>query len=97
MENTIIKRRSDKELLNIFLNNTDKFQYGLCHWNQKLYVSSIINVSEFLYIEKMIDKNTHKVIRFLNILFFWNKNNISYYWKMGNIKPRIKWLKRHLK
>lgn len=83
--------RTNKELLQVFLDNQHAFSTGLCNWTDKL--SGILSWEERLKIENLIEK--HKPI--LAKLGISKDSKWNYYWKKGEIKPRIKWLKKHLK
>lgn len=81
--------RTNKKLLEIFLNNQYLFENGLCIWVMNLVHRNLITEAEFDYLNKLIDKNPSLMIK-LGI-------RTGYYWDKNNIKPRIKWLKKHLK
>lgn len=85
--------RTNKELLQVFLDNQKLFETGLCSWIDALLCVNLINNEEFKYLNDLILK--HKPILYrLRI----SKNSIyGYYWEKGKIEPRIKWLKKHLK
>lgn len=87
------QNRSIKELLQVMLDNQDSFITGLCHWVNKLYfIDGKISVWELYQLEIYIDKNKP--------MFTWysltGKSN-AYWWKRGDIEPRIKWIKKHIK
>lgn len=77
--------RKHKELLQVFLDNQDLFKIGLCSWTANLLVKSKINRKEYLYLSAIIEENEIESIYG------------SYYWEPKKIKPRIKFLKKHLK
>jgi hypothetical protein len=81
--------RTTKELLEIMLENQDYFSDGLCHWIDRLYINKIISPHEKYKLKIYIEKNKP---------FNWRTFvNSAYYWKPENIKPRIKWIKKHIK
>lgn len=80
--------RSNKELLKVFLENTECFKSGLCIWIDTLKIRGIISGYEFAYIMKLIRENKPFIAKLLGK---------AYYWKSGKINPRIKFLKKHLK
>jgi hypothetical protein len=86
--------RSIKDLLNLTLENQELFDVGLCNWFVKLLGQELISSSEFCRLYEYIDKN--RPSKFSSIEAFLHRN-ISYFWNPGNIKPRIKWLKKHIK
>ncbi len=90
--------RNFKELGEVLLENQDLFQSGLCHWIDNLKDDNKITKEERDKLKIKIDYNrpTRKII---NIIY--NPDKIkhyqnSYYWKRDEIKPRIKWIKKHL-
>lgn len=93
--------RSNKELLDIFLNNQKHFETGICKWVMNLWWLHLISSEEKLYLLNLIDNNP-PIFKFK--YYFYNPDKIikysrtpSYYWKTGFINPRIKWLKKYLK
>lgn len=93
--------RSNKELLDIFLNNQNLFKYGICQWTSVLKWKALITIEEESYLLKLVKEN-RPIFRFKN--YFYNPDKINegykpdyYYWKSGFINPRIKWLKKYLK
>jgi hypothetical protein len=78
-----------KKLLQLMLDNQDKFELGLCYWIINLYYKGKISYSESNLLSVYIIKNApflYKINPFKN----------GYYWKKGSITPRIKWLKKHI-
>lgn len=91
--------RSNKELQQILLDNIHTFDTGLCKWLSELYLNDIITTEELDYILVLFEKNRPHY-KFYHKLF--NPDKIQpkesiYWWKMGYIKPRIKFIKKHLK
>ena len=78
--------RTRKELLQLLLDNINMLQLGLCGLAWRLSNRRMISIEECLdireYIRQQRPKRTYK--------------HYDYYWKPGNIKPRIAWLKRHI-
>jgi hypothetical protein len=81
--------RRIETLLEIMLENTDKLKSGLCGLVWQLDDDKIINLEEHYkllnYIESHRPFNIRTIIR------------STFYWKQGRIKPRVKWLKKHIK
>jgi hypothetical protein len=75
--------RSNKELLQVFLDNVDLFETGLCRWIMRLKNEKIISVEEENYIDGLIEQE----MGFSFMEFMWTK---------GEIKPRLNWLKEKL-
>ena len=95
--------RSNKELLQIYLDNKHLFFDGLCGWTYKLYVKLLITDEEERYLKSIIFNNRPKIGFLQKIgLSFISKYKMlpshrNYYWTIGAIEPRIKFLKKHLK
>lgn len=86
--------RSIKELLEIMLNNQKYFTYGLCQWIQKLSQIGIITFAEREILQDFIKNNKPSIFSSWSVLF---NLKCGYFWKYGKIKPRIKWIKKHIK
>ena len=86
--------RTIKELLQLMLDNEQLFiRYGLCAWSRDLYYNNIITIQEFARLANYIGNN--RPSQFSSIGAFFHYRDV-YYWKKGDIKPRIKWLKKHI-
>jgi hypothetical protein len=79
-----------KKLLQLMLDNQDLFTSGLCNWVTNLRMKNIICENEYNIILDYINKNAPFLHR-LNIF-----KTEPFYWKEGDIAPRIKWLKKHI-
>ena len=86
--------RTNKELLQVFLDNQNLFECGLCSWTGELFSKYLITKEEKSYLYNLIDDNRPFFIKFKDKLIGYIN---CYYWKEGNIKPRIKRLKKYLK
>lgn len=93
-----MKPRPISELLQILLDNFDSiFSEGLCYTIHLAYVRSFITFEEKCELEHYIHYNRPKY-NFFSAVF----NDVlpperTYYWKKNEKKPRIKWLKEHIK
>lgn len=91
--------RSIKELLELMLDNKDLFRSGLCKWNSILYIRDIITWDEFIFLKKYIRSNRppfyDNFTIFCHTILRDHPTN-HYYWKQGEIKPRIKWIQKHI-
>ena len=76
--------RTIKKLLQLMLDNKIKFESGLCRLSANLHGRSIINENEWFLINKYINEN-----RPINY-------DLPFYWKKGDVAPRIEWLKEHI-
>lgn len=76
------------------LDNTDSFDMGLCYWAVIMCQTNIITVKEYFDLLDYINNN--RPSKFSSIEAFKYRNR-RFYWESGNIKPRIKWLQKHIK
>ena len=86
--------RSIKELLELMMDTQGIYLHGLCYWVDRLYMSVIINSQERTILIKYIENN--RPSKWSSLSAFKNRNK-AYYWKRNSIKPRIKWIKKHIK
>ena len=92
--------RSIAALLTVMLDNIDLIKNqsysprGLCSLNMSLNTKEIITYLEYDLLENFIDNNRPK---FLHKHYDITHANSCYYWKQYVKKPRIKWLKYHIK
>jgi hypothetical protein len=89
-----MKERSIKELLEFMLKNQRLFSRGLCYWCNQMYDYGLLKTQEYLKLRMYIDENRPSPFSSFNALIYFNNN---YYWRSGKIKPRIKWIKKHIK
>lgn len=85
--------RSIKELLQILLSNQQYFSLGLCHWTHKLYNNGLISDDEDNLLYAYIRKNRPSMYSSIGA---WRQRNSDWFWKQGNIEPRIKWINKHI-
>ena len=71
------------------LENEKFFTYGLCAWVNDLNMHRIINSTEWDILRKYIQDHRPW---YSSLLY-----SGDYYWTPGNIKPRIRWIKKHIK
>jgi hypothetical protein len=88
--------RTIKESLEVMLENKDLFNKGLCNWAEKLYYRNIITGSEQSKLKNYIDENRPFMLSSISTMCEIIKHT-DYYWKEGDIKPRIKWIQKHIK
>lgn len=89
--------RPIKELLEIMLQHKDQFISGLCHWASTLHRQSIISEQEYQTLDDYITNNRPDYFSWTNYI---NKHDAKYrlfFFPSGKIKPRIYWIKRHIK
>jgi hypothetical protein len=84
--------RTTKELLELMLKNRNRhLRFGLCVVASDLYNMMVITDEEYLILQKYIDENQPR-----NLYNWFGLIHTSFYWKPGDRKPRIKWLKKHI-
>jgi len=71
------------------LDNQGLFTKGLCVWAIHLRSADLISYEERELLENYIENNQPYN---LHRLLYCD----AYYWKVGSIKPRISWLKKHI-
>jgi hypothetical protein len=80
--------RTTKELLELMLLgivDNGFFRIGLCGLVDRLYYNHIIDNEEYLRLYAFVKSNPPK-----------KTYDDIWYWKPGNLKPRIVWLKKHI-
>ena len=87
--------RSTKELLEIMLQHKHLFYKGLCFWGERLELNSIITKKEGELLYEYIKCNRPDYFSWTN--FIKGYKSEGYFFPRGNIKPRIHWIKRHVK
>lgn len=80
--------RTIKELLQVVLDNPEYFRSGLCNWIYDLKIDGFITHQEQHILEYYISQFPTDRFR---------TSGSMYYWESGLIKPRIEWLKEHIK
>ncbi len=88
--------RTIKELLQVMLDNQKYFVSGLCNLVDNICLKDLISMKEHRILLNYVKEN--KPSTFSSFERF--KQEIcaeAYWWKKGNINPRIKWLKKHIK
>jgi hypothetical protein len=88
--------RTTKELLEVMLEHQDKFTFGLCSWASNLKRYKVINFNEWRTLQVYI-KNNRPTVFSSWYNFYTSTCGSAYYWEARNIKPRIKWIKEHIK
>jgi hypothetical protein len=92
------KERTIKELLQLLLSKIENgtFKYGLCRTASDLYHDKVITFEELKVLYNYID--THRPSLFSSWdAFNQNITEQSYYWTINAKKPRVKWLKKHIR
>lgn len=79
------QERSIDELLEVMLDNTAEFKLGLCVWNLNLYSKEVIDEEEYEKLRAYIKENKP-----------WYSFG-EYYWSVGKLQPRLKWIHKHIK
>lgn len=94
--------RSINELLKVMLSRPDLFvsktngrgAHGLCNWVTELLYDGIITVDESWVLREYIRNN--RPSKYSSLAAFVYSGN-DFYWPSGVLKPRVKWLKKHIK
>lgn len=87
--------RTIKELLQVMLQHKDLFETGMCYWVGTLDIQGIITESEARALSKYIRCNRPYYFSWTNFI-----NGYTPEWHFfppGKLKPRIYWIKRHIK
>jgi len=82
-----MQTRTIKELLELMLEHQGYFLTGLCMWSISLYHFKIINCEEEKILYRYITFHRPINLRYFN----------DYYWEKCDIKPRLHWIKKHIK
>lgn len=88
------QNRTIKELLQLLLDNPKWFNTGLCGWVIYTFHNSDMTHHEKYMLLDYINDNRPSIWSSIDAF---KCRNTNYYWKFGNITPRIKWLKKHIK
>ena len=86
--------RTIHELLQVMLDNQQYFRCGLCNWTSILYWKKIISEKQKNELHLYIYSN--RPSKYSNLDAYKRRNN-PFYWEVANIKPRLRWIKKHLK
>ena len=77
-------RRTEKELIEIMLDNEDLFVTGLCKWLHQIYFYELISFNEYgILLSTFSDNRPNTEI---GIGYYW--------WESGSIEPRIDFLNK---
>lgn len=88
--------RTTKELLEIMLKHKDLFKTGLCFLALTLFSRDIITYQEYITLSSYIRHNRPDYFSWTNYVKGYDKRR-GYYFPSGKIKPRIYWIKTHIK
>lgn len=75
------------------LAHPELFSTGMCNWSVELYCARFITNQEEVYLGNYIKDNRP------SRLSSWNAftNSLeAYYWNIGDIKPRVKWIEKQI-
>ena len=81
--------KSNKEILELMLENQHLFRRGLCAWSSEMYYKDIIDNDERYSVRRYIKDNPPRNL--------YHMINGAFYWRPDRISPRIKWIKKHIK
>jgi hypothetical protein len=88
--------RSNKEILEVLLDNVERIRttYGLCILAGELHIQGVITWEELRKIRVYIKNNRPSALSSIDALLAVNS---LYHWPKYKVKPRAKWLKKHIK
>lgn len=86
--------RTNKELLQLLLDNIYLLRTGLCGVASRLNNSDVITYSEYYKIKDYISNNRPTQG---SKLYDSTQVTEAYYWKQEDKEPRVRWLKYHIK
>ena len=89
--------RTIKELLETMLQHKDLFDSGLCRWASRLHTIGIISEQEYQTLDDYIINNRPDYFSWTNYINKHDSTYRLYFFPIGKIKPRIHWIKRHIK
>ena len=90
------KVRSIEELLIDMREHQELFRDGLCGWAIGMYGHSKITLEEYMILKKYIKANRPGLFESVKSFIAYIQLE-AYYWKIGEIAPRIEWLEKHIK
>ncbi len=80
-----ITMRTIKELLELMRDNDQFFVTGLCGWAANLWMDDFITSKEHTLINCYLENNLPP------------KKPNKFCWRIAGIKPRLKWINKHIK
>jgi hypothetical protein len=87
------EERTIKELLQLMLEHKELFNLGLCSWVTNVKIRQIITFDERSILMDFIHNN--RPSKYSSVSAFRNRD-LLFYWEKNRIKPRIKWIKKHI-
>jgi hypothetical protein len=96
MKQKLKTMRTTKELLELMLKHKDLFKTGLCFWALTLFARDVISKNEYDSLCEYITNNRPDYFSWTNYVKGYDKRG-GYYFPSGEIKPRIYWIKTHIK
>ena len=88
-----LKVKQIKDILELALIRKDLLITGLCDLSNKLLISNVITLEQKEIFQYYIDNNRPSKYSSISA---WNSRNSAFYWKKGNKKIRIKWIKKNI-
>lgn len=86
-------KRPIVELLVILKQKEHLFELGICGWVHRLHEYKIINSEE---LDSLLEYVWENDPRWLTNLLGITKKGKGFYWQSEEIKPRLKWIDRHI-
>lgn len=89
--------RTIKEVLQVMLDNKHLFVSGLCNWATLLKIKDVITIEEYQLLKNYIENNRPDYFSWTNFVSDYKQEGRGFFFPVGKIKPRIYWIKRHIK
>lgn len=89
--------KSIKELLEMLLKNINSGKFRTCLCMSVFLLNNDVTKEELALLFDYINQNKPKSRFSIGIYNFLYYKDDSFYWKIGKVKPRIEWLKYHIK
>lgn len=84
-------------LLEVLKENENAFTTGLCSWIFQLHYTKVISSADLELLMTYVINNgpisTHRLLCFVGL----RQESRNFYWKRGDIEPRLKWIDKHIK
>lgn len=94
METNMTELEKAELLLKLFKENKKLFKYGLCYFIHELYISKAIGLEMYYNLYRFVhDNNPIGKPNRLWYSMFRKENKNSFYFKPGNYKRRLRFLK----
>jgi len=83
-----------KDLLELLLRHEDLFEEGLCLWITTMREHNLFSLEDSYILRNYVWANRPSKYSSIDV---WIRRDDPYYWKISELKPRIKWIKKHIR